>query len=448
MLEDGGVKIFDSARVADLFNDFYTTVASKLVNLLPSASGLFSSSSDGFREFYRNKLGLHSPFVLMPVSRDFVRRQLHALNPKKARGLDDISSLFLRDGSVSIVEPLSHIINTSIFTERVPLGFKQARVLPLFKKGSKLDVGNYRPVSVLSVLSKILERAVHDQLSEYFQKRGLLYEHQSGFRGSFSTDTCLIGLSDYVRAEMGKGKLVGLVLLDLRKAFDTVDHGILLQKLGAMGISCTPWFDSYLSGRTQCVEVNGIRSEFGNVTCGVPQGSILGPLLFLAYINDMHRSVDCRLSLYADDSALIFSHTDPMVVADRLSRELSSCSKWLVDNRLSLHVGKTECIVFGSSRKLKGLGNFQVSCDGMPVNQVSSVKYLGVTLDQQFKFTVHVTGMIKKCAGRISFLYRNSAFLDFDSRRTLCPLCPQFNLISITALPRGTVPSHKSHAVD
>ena len=165
MLEDGGVKVFDSARVADLFNDFYTTVASKLVNLLPSASGLFSSSSDGFREFYRNKLGLHSPFVLMPVSRDFVRRQLHALNPKKARGLDDISSLFLRDGSVSIVEPLSHIINTSIFTERVPLGFKQARVLPLFKKGSKLDVGNYRPVSVLSVLSKTLERAVHDLLS-------------------------------------------------------------------------------------------------------------------------------------------------------------------------------------------------------------------------------------------------------------------------------------------
>ena len=140
---------------------------------------------------------------------------------------------------------------------------------------------------------------------------------------------------------MGKGKLVGLVLLDLRKAFDTVDHGILLEKLRAMGVSCTPWFSSYLSGRTQCVEVDGTRSGFKNVTCGVPQGSILGPLLFLAYINDMHRSVDCQLSLYADDSALVFSHKDPMVVADNLSRELSSCSKWLVDNRLSLHVGRT-----------------------------------------------------------------------------------------------------------
>ena len=222
------------------------------------------------------------------------------------------------------------------------MGFKQAQVTPLFKKGSKLDVGNYRPVSVLSVLSKILERAVHDQLSGYFLKRDLLYEQQSGFRGSFSTDTCLIGLSDFVRAEMGKGKLVGLVLLDLQKAFDTVDHGILIDKLKAMGVSCTSWFGSYLSGRTQCVEVDGVRSSFRDVSCGVPQGSILGPLLFLAYINDMHRSVNCQLALYADDSALIFSHKDPSVIADRLSHELSSCKKWLTDNKLSLHVGKTE----------------------------------------------------------------------------------------------------------
>ena len=167
---------------------------------------------------------------------------------------------------------------------------------------------------------------------------------------------------------MGKGRLVGLVLLDLQKAFDTVDHGILLDKLGAMGVSDTSWFGSYLSGRTQCVEVDGVRSGFRGVTCGVPQGSILGPLLFLIYVNDMHRSVNCQLSLYADDSALVFSHSDPSVIAERLGLELSNCKKWLIDNRLSLHVGKTECIIFGSDRKLKRVGSFTVSCDGMAVS--------------------------------------------------------------------------------
>ena len=142
----------------------------------------------------------------------------------------------------------------------------------------------------------------------------------------------------------------------LQKAFDTVDHGILLDKLKAIGVSDTSWFYSYLVGRSQCVEVDGVRSSFQEVTCGVTQGSILGPLLFLVYINDMHRSVDCQLSLYADDSALIFSHSDPAIIAERLSHELSSCKKWLIDNKLSLHVGKTECIMFGSSKKLKKAG--------------------------------------------------------------------------------------------
>ena len=124
----------------------------------------------------------------------------------------------------------------------------------------------------------------------------------------------------------------------------------------------------------------------------------------------MHRSVNCRLSLYAAYSALIFSHSDHAVIAERLSHELSSCKKWLIDNRLSLHVGKAECIVFGSGRRLKGAGNYAVSCDAMSVDQVAQVKYLGVTLDQNFKFTEHVTGLINRCAGRIGFLYRNSSF--------------------------------------
>ena len=316
--------------------------------------------------------------------------------------------------------PITHIINLSITNETVPTAFKDAKVVPLFKKGSRLEAGNYRPVSILNVLSKVLERAVHTQLSEYLEKRGILFDHQSGFRSGYSTDTSLIGLTDYIRSEMGKGNLVGMVLIDLQKAFDTVDHGILLQKLGAVGVSSVGWFDSYLSDRRQCVEVSGTRSDFLPVTCGVPQGSILGPLLFLVYINDMVTSLNCKLSLYADDSALLFSHKDAFVIGNRLSEELLSCKRWLVDNKLSLHVGKTECLLFGTKKRLSGIRDFQVACDGTLVARVFKVKYLGVHLNANLNGTEHVGNVLQTCNGRLAFLYRNSAFLDFQSRRILC----------------------------
>ena len=219
---------------------------------------------------------------------------------------------------------------------------------------------------------------------------------------------------------MGRGNLVGLVLLDLQKAFDTVDHGILLEKLGSMGVTSISSFQSYLTGRSQCVEVDGSRSSFEGITCGVPQGSILGPLLFLVYINDMHLSIQCRLALYADDSALFFSHSDPAVISERLGSELSLCRSWLIDNRLSLHIGKTECILFGTTHRLKRVGDFQILCAGTVIEPVSSVKYLGVVLDQRFKFSDYAVTVIKKCAGRIGFLYRHSSSLDFNCQRILC----------------------------
>ena len=161
----------------------------------------------------------------------------------------------------------------------------------------------------------------------YLSKRGLLLENQSGFRGGYSTDSCLIGLTDYIRGQMADGNMVGMVLIDLQKAFDTVDHTILLDKLRAMGVSSTAWFESYLTCRRQCVVVNGVKSDFLSISCGVPQGSILGPLLFLVYINDMNISLNCKLSLYADDSALLFSHKDPRVIAERISQELTRCRR-------------------------------------------------------------------------------------------------------------------------
>ena len=354
------------------------------------------------------------------MSGKFIRDQLKSLKVNKSTGLDDISPRFLKDGVDVLVSPIAHIINFSIMSESVPSGFKDAHVSPLFKKGSRLEPGNYRPVSVLNTLSKLLERAVCDQLTSYLESKGILYGFQSGFRGRFSTETCLIELTDYVRTEVSEGNLVGMVLIDLQKDFDCVSHRILLSKLRGMGVGNIDWFRSYLSCRRQCVVVNGTKSDFQKVTCGVPQGSILGPILFLCYINDMASSLSCRLSLYADDSALVASGKSARELSEFLSSELESCRKWMVDNKLSLDVGKTEAIVFGSSRRLNSIDDFSITCNSAAVDRVDSVKYLGILLDQRLNGECHALKAIKKISSRISFLYRKSSFLDFTTRKTLC----------------------------
>ncbi len=240
-----------------------------------------------FKSLYEEKGVTSNSFKLAPISSDFVYKQLCQLNPTKSTGLDDIPARFLRDGAIAIKDHLAHVINLSIVSNTVPKDFKSARVKPLFKKNDRSEVGNYRPVSILSVASKILERAVYVQLEGYLRENNILYSYQSGFRGSFSTDTCLTHLTDLIRKKISNNNFTGMILIDLQKAFDTVDHIILLDKLKAMGVSSIEWFRSYLTNRSQLVNVNGVDSVPLKISCGVPQGSILGPLLFLCYVNDM-----------------------------------------------------------------------------------------------------------------------------------------------------------------
>ena len=254
---------------------------------------------------------------------------------------------------------------------------------------------------------------------KHFKDNKLLYEFQSGFRQSYSTDTCLINLMDHIKMLISKGNYVGMVLLDLQKAFDTVDHEILCNKLESMGINFTKWFKSYLGGRQQIVIANETKSDPGMVSCGVPQGSILGPLLFLCYVNDMPISVKCKLLLYADDSALLVSGSDPQSIANILSNELESCRKWLMDNKLSLHLGKTESILFGSKRKLKNVETFEVRCGQEIIKHVNSVKYLGIEIDDDLSGSNIVKEIATKANARLKFLYRYKNMLDFECRKIL-----------------------------
>ena len=298
---------------------------------------------------------------------------------------------------------------------------KNARMVPIYKKNSKTEVGNYRPVSILSVISKIFERIVYDQLEKYLKNESLLYEFQSGFRPSFSTDTCLIHLSDYIRKEWDKGNYTGMVVLDLQKAFDTVNHTILLGKLRAVGLaeSSIKWFDSYLTGRNQVVDIDGVYSEPMEVTCGVPQGSILGPLLFLVYVNDKVSAVNCKLLLYADDSALTVSHRDVEVIQERLGLELEAVNDWLIDNKLSLHLGKTESILFGSKRKLAKHSELNIKCGNSQIMPKSEIKYLGLDIHQSLDGEITADKVIKKANSRLKFLQRKGRYLNVYTKKLL-----------------------------
>ena len=411
---------FDPKKIAQYMNDFFLNIASKLVSKLPVSLNIFSTSSTLLKNFYINKNVVPNSFILQPVSEQFVYNELNKLNINKCPGYDGIQAKFLKDGTSEIKGVITFLINLSISTNIFPDELKYAKVKPLFKKNEKTEVENYRPISILSIISKILERAAHTQLESYLTQKNLLYSYQSGFRRGYSTDTCLTNLLDFIRVSISEGDYVGMVMLDLQKAFDTVNHTILCEKLELMGVGCVDWFASYLSNRNQIVTINDNCSSPGLVSCGVPQGSILGPLLFLCYINDMCLSVDCKLLLYADDSTLLVRGKFAEEIADILSKNLKSCSNWLVDNKLSLHLGKTEAILFGSKRRLKNSLNFQVKCNGIDIKNVTSVKYLGLILDESISGDSIVHSILKKASSRLKFLYRFSNTLNMKSRKTLC----------------------------
>lgn len=253
----------------------------------------------------------------------------------KAAGIDSIGGRFLKDGAPILAQPISQICNLSIKSSKFLTDCKIAKLRTLFKKGSKTDPKNYRPISLLAIISKIIEKIIHDQVQTFLTKNEVFYKFQSGFRSNHSTDSCLSFLNDKILQGFDFGIYTGMILIDLQKAFDTIDHKILIEKMPYFGFSkdVINWFNSYLSGRIFKVSVNDTTSNSGNLTCGVPQGSILGPLLFLLYVNDMPQSVECDLFLYADDSCLVFQHRDPKIIEKQLNKDFASLCDWFVDNK-------------------------------------------------------------------------------------------------------------------
>ena len=267
-------------------------------------------------------------------------------------GTDGIANHFLKIALPVIGESLCNIFNLSIATGVFPDCWKIARVAPISKSGQSDDQSNYRPISVLPFLSRVFEQLVFNQLYEYLDKNKLIYYKQSGFRSLHSAVTCLLKSTNDWYVNMDKGRFTATVFIDLKKAFDTVDHNILLQKLekyGVIGLEYTR-LTSYLKNRRQLCRVNGVASNMEEIKCGVPQGSCLGPLLFLIYINDLPFSLkNSEVTMYADDTSISYSSKDIDELNETLNSDLESLKQWLEGNKLSLNVIKTQAMVIGSS---------------------------------------------------------------------------------------------------
>ena len=230
-------------------------------------------------------------------------------------------------------------------------------------------------------MSKVIEKVVHDQTQDFLSENKLLFEYQSGFRTNHSTEFALTFLSDKILQGFDNGLLTGMILIDLQKAFDTIDHEILFQKMVQIKFSkeVISWFKCYLSNRTFLVSINDKLSNRGYLKCGVPQGSILGPLLFLLYVNDMKQAIKSDLILYADDSCILYQHKEVKVIEEKLNEDFSSLCDWFVDNKLSIHFGedKTKSILFASKKKVKSAGKLCIKYNDIDIKQYSNVCYLG-----------------------------------------------------------------------
>ena len=241
------------------------------------------------------------------INYDEVRKLCKEIKISKASGYENLSSKVLKDSFLVLTSQLVYLLNLSLGTSIFPDDWKIASIVPLHKGGSREEIGNYRPVSLLPLPGKILERCVHAQLSFYLEENNILVENQGGFRKNKSTVSSMARLTDGILTAMNDSMITMAAFIDLRKAFDTVNHRVLLAKLDHIGIrgELYYWCENYLCNRKQCTLANSNRSSLNPVVCGVPQGSVLGPLFFLIYINDMVKAVEqVEISLFADDTVL------------------------------------------------------------------------------------------------------------------------------------------------
>ena len=398
--DDSGNVITDPQNIADQFNNFFVNVGPKLASDI-------QNSGKNYHEYLHERVP--SSMFMNPIDEMEMVKIINKLKPNKSAGHDNIGNFIIKKVACEIVNPLTNIFNLSLSTGIVPKETKRAKVVPIYKKSDPDVFSNYRPVSLLPCFSKILERLVYERCISYIENHKILNEKQFGFRSKHSTCMAIAQLVDKIHNAVEKNEITIGIFLDLSKAFDTIDHTILLHKLehyGFRGI-VLDWFKSYLTNRTQYVFYNDCNSSIKEIICGVPQGSILGPLLFILYVNDItYTSNVLDFILFADDTTITYSHKDINSNIGIVNNELSEVSNWFKANKLSVNATKTNYMILGTPHMTssKVSDDLNVVLNETILERVKCTKFLGVLIDECLTWKNHIDCISKTISRNIGVM--------------------------------------------
>ena len=410
--ECNGEMIHDRTVIANEFNTFFANVGPNLAMTIPVID-----NGPSIHDYLGN--GNINSMFLNPVSEDEIINIVKSFKPKHSNDNNDLSMYVISKVIKSIVRPLAHIFNVSFLSGLFPDDMKISKIIPLFKNGKKTEFNNYRPISILPQFSKILEKLFSLRLDSFLAKSNILSDCQYGFRKDISTTHAALELIETITSAIDNKKHCAGVFIDLKKAFDTVDHDLLLQKLivyGVRGITYD-WLSNYLRNRRQYVKVDDHSSNLLDVTCGVPQGSVLGPTLFLLYINDLCNTSDVlKFVLFADDTNIFCYGNSMMELEMLLNRELARLFVWFSVNKLSLNLQKTNYILF---RKRPPDNDLDIRINNVMVPRVQSTKFLGIIMDEQINWKPHIQFVKSKLSRTFSVIHRASKLINFEGLLTL-----------------------------